>query len=153
MDLLEFIGSLILSEGEGIHLGLDVFGLSLLQAALNTGAQALARCAATSVHAASGPFLGDLPSVQLTAQDLKSHHWSKLSFRVARVLLLGSIIQHSGRVEIFVPAQYMASSAESVTAGMKLCCFCCGKTSGEHWQWLLADQILQHSHMHARYAA
>ena len=45
VDLLEFVGSLILSEGEGIHLGLDIFGLSLLQAALNTGAQALARCA------------------------------------------------------------------------------------------------------------
>ena len=47
VDLLEFVGSLILSEGEGIHLGLDIFGLSLLQAALNTGAQALARCAAS----------------------------------------------------------------------------------------------------------
>ena len=46
MDLLEFVGSLILSEGEGIHLGLDIFGLSLLQAALNRGAQALARYAA-----------------------------------------------------------------------------------------------------------
>ena len=43
MDLLEFIGSLIMSEGEGIHLGLDIFGLGLLQAALNAGAQALAR--------------------------------------------------------------------------------------------------------------
>ena len=62
VDLLEFIGSLILSEGEGIHLGLDIFGLSLLQAALNTGAQALARCAATPVHAASGVFLGNLPA-------------------------------------------------------------------------------------------
>ena len=41
VDLLEFIGSLIMSEGEGIHLGLDVFGLGLLQAALNSGAQAL----------------------------------------------------------------------------------------------------------------
>ena len=43
MDLLEFIGSLIMSEGEGIHLGLDIFGLGILQAALNAGAQALAR--------------------------------------------------------------------------------------------------------------
>ena len=43
VDLLEFIGSLIMSEGEGIHLGLDIFGLGLLQAALNAGAQALAR--------------------------------------------------------------------------------------------------------------
>ena len=47
VDLLEFVGSLILSEGEGIHLGLDIFGLGLLQAALNSGAQALARYAAT----------------------------------------------------------------------------------------------------------
>ena len=52
VDLLEFVGSLILSEGEGIHLGLDIFGLSLLQAALNTGAQALARCALQPATAA-----------------------------------------------------------------------------------------------------
>lgn len=50
MDLLEFIGSLIMSEGEGIHLGLDIFGLGLLQAALNSGAQALSRSARRPFH-------------------------------------------------------------------------------------------------------
>lgn len=47
IDLLEFIGSLILSEGEGMHNGLDIFGLALLQAALNSGAQALERSVKT----------------------------------------------------------------------------------------------------------
>ena len=62
VDLLEFVGSLILSEGEGIHLGLDIFGLSLLQAALNTGAQALARCGACQACGAG------VHRLQLTAQ-------------------------------------------------------------------------------------
>ena len=73
MDLLEFIGSLIMSEGEGIHLGLDIFGLGLLQAALNAGAQALARWGSgRALHApvqlfgarsalAPGPHLGAPP--------------------------------------------------------------------------------------------
>ena len=58
VDLLEFIGSLIMSEGEGIHLGLDIFGLGLLQAALNAGAQALARWdSGRALHAPIGARL------------------------------------------------------------------------------------------------
>ena len=99
MDLLEFIGSLILSEGEGINLGLDIFGLSLLQAALNAGAQALARCAAKPVQARSGLLLVTHPCVQLAVQDHGYHHRSSLSSRSEHVLLLGSITLHAGECQ------------------------------------------------------
>ena len=73
MDLLEFVVSLILSEGDGIHSGLDIFGLLLLQAALNTGARALARYKAMPASAACWALLRS-HRLQLTVQKLKWLH-------------------------------------------------------------------------------
>lgn len=41
LELLDFVISLVVSEGEGVHSDLDTFGLELLNAALNAGGPGL----------------------------------------------------------------------------------------------------------------
>ncbi len=43
LDLLEFVISLMVSEGEGVHTDLDTFGLELINVALNAGGSAFCR--------------------------------------------------------------------------------------------------------------
>ncbi|CAL8465729.1 g5265 [Coccomyxa elongata] len=43
LDLLEFVISLMVSEGEGVHTDLDTFGLELINVALNAGGSAFGR--------------------------------------------------------------------------------------------------------------
>lgn len=43
VDLLEFVVSLVVSEGEGVHADLDALGLELANAALCSGRGAFAR--------------------------------------------------------------------------------------------------------------
>jgi hypothetical protein len=43
VDLLEFVASLVVSEGEGVHTDLDALGLELANAALCAGRGAFAR--------------------------------------------------------------------------------------------------------------
>lgn len=43
LDLLEFVISLMVSEGEGVHTDLDIFGLELMTVALNSGGTCFGR--------------------------------------------------------------------------------------------------------------
>ena len=102
LDLLEFVISLMVSEGEGVHTDLDIFGLELMTVALNSG----------------GACFGRHPALlQLLRQDV----WAALALAACRPNL--ATLSQACQVG-FPPASLTSAELESTLTPGRLQALC-----------------------------